>query len=99
SSTLQSFRRFMRWRRQRPSLQWGDIEFLVSTDTILGFTRHYNGERLLAAFNLSAQHATADLPRVFAHAPISGHGLPEGKLEGARLSIPPHGVVYCRLSG
>ena len=97
SSTLQAFRRFMRWRRQHPALRWGDIEFLLATDSVLAFTRHYNGERLLAAFNLSAQHASADLPRVLAGAVLSGHGLPEGKLEGARLAIPPHGVVYCRL--
>jgi alpha-glucosidase len=98
SSTLQGFRRFMRWRRQHPSLQWGDIEFLLATESVLAFTRHHNGERLLAAFNLSAQSASAELPRVLAGAALSGHGLPEGKLEGARLTIPPHGVVYARLA-
>jgi alpha-glucosidase len=98
SSTLQAFRRFMRWRRQHPSLRWGDIEFVVATDAVLAFTRRYDGERLLAAFNLSAQEATADLPRVRSGAALSGHGLPEGKLEGARLTIPPHGVVYLRLA-
>ena len=98
SSTLHAFRRFMRWRRQHPALRWGDIEFLLATDTVLAFTRHYNGERILAAFNLSAQDATADLPRVRSGAALGGHGLPDGKLEGARLTIPPHGVVYCRLA-
>jgi alpha-glucosidase len=98
SSTLQAFRRFMHWRRQHPALQWGDIEFLLATDSVLAFTRHHNGERLLAAFNLSAQNASADLPRVLAGAALSGHGLPEGKLEGARLTLPPHGVVYARLA-
>jgi len=97
SSTLHAFRRLMRWRRQHPALRWGDIEFLLATETVLAFTRQYNGERLLAAFNLSAQQASADLPRVLAGTALSGHGLPEGRLEGARLSIPPHGVVYCRL--
>ncbi len=98
SSTLQAFRRFMRWRRQHPALQWGDIEFLLATDSMLAFTRHYKGERLLVAFNLSAQSAAADLPRVLAGTALGGHGLPEGKLEGARLTLPPHGVVYARLS-
>ena len=98
SSTLQAFRRFMRWRRQHPALRSGDIEFLLATDSVLAFTRHYDGERLLAAFNLSTQEATADLPRVRSGASLSGHGLPEGKLEGARLTIPPHGVVYLRLA-
>jgi hypothetical protein len=28
---------------------------------------------------------------------VGGHGLPTGKLEGARITLPPHGVVYIRL--
>jgi alpha-glucosidase len=98
SSTLQAFRSFMRWRRQHPALQWGDIEFLLATDSVLAFTRHYNGERILAVFNLSTRNATADLPQVLAGTPLGGHGLPEGKLERARLTIPPHGVLYVRLA-
>ena len=98
SSTLHAFRRFLHWRRQHPALLWGDIEFLLATDAVLAFTRHYEGARILAAFNLSTRAATADLPRVLAGAPLGGHGLPEGKLEGARLTIPPHGVLYARLA-
>jgi alpha-glucosidase len=98
SSTLHAFRRFIHWRRQHPALLWGDIDFLVATGEVLAFTRHYEGERILAAFNLSVKQATADLPRVFAGTPLAGHGLPEGKLEGARLTLPPHGVLYLRLA-
>ena len=98
SSTLHAFRRFMHWRKQHPALLWGDIEFLAATDAVLAFTRRHEGERLLAAFNLSAEHAAADLPRVLAGTPLAGHGLPDGKLEGARLTLPPHGVHYSRLA-
>ena len=99
SSTLQGFRRLMRWRKQHPALLWGDIEFLLATDAVLAFTRHHKGERMLVAFNLSAQTATAELPRLPGGLPVSGHGLPEGKLEGARLTIPPRGVLFYRLAG
>jgi alpha-glucosidase len=98
ASALQAFRRLMRWRRQHPALLWGDIEFLVATDAVLAFTRKLGDERLLVAFNLSPQGATAELPRVLSGAALSGHGLPEGKLEGARLTIPAHGVLFCRLA-
>jgi len=98
NSTLHAFRRFMHWRKQHPALLWGDIEFLVASETVLAFTRRHEGERLLAAFNLSAQSASAELPRAFAGAPLTGHGLPEGKLAGTRLTLPPHGVYYGRLA-
>jgi len=98
ASTLQAFRRLMRWRRQQPALLWGDIHFLLATDAVLAFTRELADERLLVAFNLSPQAASAELPRVLAGTAVSGHGLPEGKLQGARLSIPPHGVLFSRLA-
>ena len=98
ASTLQAFRRLMRWRRQQPALLWGDIHFLLATDAVLAFTRELADERLLVAFNLSPQAASAELPRVLAGTALSGHGLPEGKLQGARLSIPPHGVLFSRLA-
>jgi alpha-glucosidase len=98
ASPLQAFRRLMRWRRQHPALLWGDIEFLMATDAVLAFTRRLGDERLLVAFNLSPQAASAELPRVLSGTALSGHGLPEGKLEGARLAIPAHGVLFCRLA-
>jgi len=98
ASALQAFRRLMRWRRQHPALLWGDIEFLLASEAVLAFTRKSGDERLLVAFNLSAQGAQAELPRVYAGTPLSGHGLPEGKLEGARLTIPAHGVLFSRLA-
>jgi alpha-glucosidase len=97
-STLNAFRQLLRWRRQQPALQWGTIDFLLATDTVLAFTRQLGNERLLAGFNLSAQAATADLPRVLSGQALGGHGLPEGSLEGARLTLPAHGVLFSRLA-
>ena len=96
-SSLHAFRRFVRWRKQHPALQWGSIEFLLATGSVLAFTRQFGDERLLVAFNLSPQAATAELPGVQSGQTVSGHGLPEGKLEGARLTLPAHGVLYSRL--
>jgi alpha-glucosidase len=97
ASTLQAFRRLLRWRKQHPALLWGSIEFLLSTDTVLAFTRSFGDEKLLVAFNLSPHNAVGDLPRLMSGQMLSGHGLPEGRLEGARLTLPPHGVLYLRL--
>jgi alpha-glucosidase len=97
NSNLQAFRRLLRWRKQHPALMWGSIEFLLATDAVLAFTRGYDAEQLLVAFNMTARNATAELPRIMAGQALAGHGLPEGHLEGARLSLPPNGVLYLRL--
>ena len=96
-STLQAFRRLLNWRKQHPALLWGSVEFLVSSATVLAFTRRLGAERLLVAFNLSAQPASADLPVALSGPTLTGHGLPEGRLEGARLTLPAHGALYLRL--
>lgn len=97
ASTLNAFRRLLRWRKRYPALLWGSIEFLSAGDAVLAFTRQFADERLLAAFNLSPHAVAVDLPNVSPGELISGHGLPEGTFEAARLSIPAHGVVYMRL--
>lgn len=96
-STLQAFRRLLHWRKQHPALLWGSIEFLAAGDAVLAFTRRLGKDQLLVAFNLSPKNVTADLPRVMSGQPLSGHGLPEGHLQGARLTLPPHGVLFIRL--
>jgi alpha-glucosidase len=97
-STLHAFRRFMRWRRAMPVLRHGDIEFIASTDSVLVFTRRMQAEGILAAFNLSPQPQSLELAGVHAGAALSGHGLPEGTLDGNRLWLPVHGALFTRLA-
>jgi alpha-glucosidase len=97
NSTLHGFRRFIRWRRALAPLQRGDIEFTVSTESVLAFKRRLAGEVILAAFNLSDQPQSLELSGADAATVLSGHGMPEGQLHGTRLSLPPHGVLFARL--
>ena len=95
-STLNAFRRFMRWRREQPALRWGDIHFLDTPEPVLAFERARNGERLLAAFNLSGEPVDIALAGVAAVAPLDGHGLTQGAIENGRLRLPAHGVLFAR---
>jgi alpha-glucosidase len=97
-SPLNGFRRFMRWRKLHPALLWGEIEFLAATTSVLAFTRRLDGERILAAFNLSAAPALAHLREVSGGKTLTGHGLPEGQLAQGRLTLPPHGVLFSGIS-
>ena len=88
-SVLRRFRQFLHWRRLRPSLRWGTIEFLESPEPILAFTRSFEGETLLLAFNLSAQEVSCRLPLPGRATPIREHGLPLAELQGDTLTAPP----------
>jgi alpha-glucosidase len=96
ASTLNGFRRFMRWRREQPALRWGDIRFLDTPEPVLAFVRELNGERVLSAFNLSGAPVEVPLAGVDSLAPLDGHGLAQGALAAGRLKLPAHGVLFAR---
>ena len=96
-STLHGFRRLLRWRNQHPALVRGSIEFVHADERLLAFIRRCESESLLVALNLSDGEAAAILPRAWSGSPVGGHGLPQGRLDGTRLSLPPHGFLVSRL--
>jgi alpha-glucosidase len=98
SSALHGFRRLLAWRREQPLLVGGDIEFLADTESVLVFRRFDARDSVLAAFNLSAEPASAALPGLVVGRAISGHGLPEGAFAGGNLTLPGHGVAFFQLS-
>ena len=59
-STLAHFRRLLAWRRARPELRAGAIQFLHAEGRGLAFER---GRGLLCAFNLGPEPLALDLPR------------------------------------
>ena len=96
-SVLNGFRAFMHWRQSQPALRWGDIQFMEMAEPVLAFTRNFQGETLLAVFNLA--DATIDI-RVpvngFAEA-LSGHGLLQGTLHDGQLRLPGYGLWFASL--
>jgi alpha-glucosidase len=98
SSALHGFRRLLAWRREQPLLVGGDIEFLADTESVLVFRRFDARDSVLAAFNLSAEPASAALPGLVVGRAIGGHGLPEGAFAGGNLTLPGHGVAFFQLS-
>ncbi|NVK40182.1 MAG: alpha glucosidase [Oceanospirillaceae bacterium] len=61
TSVLNSYRRFMAWRREHPALVRGDIRMLDTDGDVLAFERNYGNERLLVAFNLGSTPTRQDL--------------------------------------
>jgi len=98
-SVLNGFRAFMRWRQTQPALRWGEIEFIETTEPVLGFIRRLGEQALLVMFNLGADAIELTLPPLSANelTAIGGHGLQAGSIDGNRLRLPGHGAWFARL--
>ena len=96
-STLNATRRFLRWRKTLPALQWGDIRFLDTSEPVLAFVRRFEDQRLLVVFNLSAAAVEWAIPDDLSVRAIDEHGLVAGHVEGGRLKLPAQGVFYAEI--
>ena len=61
-STLAFYRAMIAYRKSRPVLAKGTIEFLDVADEALSFIRAHDGSRMFCAFNLSGAEQRFDLP-------------------------------------
>jgi alpha-glucosidase len=97
-SVLNGFRTFMRWRKSRPALRWGDIRFLDTAEPVLAFTRSLDGVSVLVVFNLADTPIDIGVPPGFDRAqPLDGHGLLQGQRHDDRLRLPGYGVWFARV--
>jgi len=99
-SVLNSYRHFNRWRKEQPTILYGDIEFVESPESILAFVREYQGERTLVCFNFSEQSQTFSLNETIAESLIdqlSEHKLAVAKINAQQLVFPAFGCFYGKL--
>ncbi len=94
-SVLNAFRAFMRWRKAQPALVRGSIAFLDTPEPVLAFVREGEGQRLLAAFNLSGSPATLQLP-AGSWTPLHGHGAPLAAIRDAQVTLPAWGYLHAQ---
>ncbi|PWL34278.1 MAG: alpha-glucosidase [Marivita sp. XM-24bin2] len=62
AAILHHYRRAIAFRHAQPALARGDHDGVKSTDTIVHFTRSFEGTTIFCAFNLSDQPATMAVP-------------------------------------
>ena len=97
-SMLQAARRLLHWRRTQPALVHGELALLPVHEQVLAFVREHQGERVLCAFNLSAQPAELALPAGLALAQQLDSGIGGAQPVGATLQFAPWGVLHARLA-
>ncbi|GAB3024843.1 alpha-amylase family glycosyl hydrolase [Oleiagrimonas citrea] len=98
-SMLHGFRAFMAWRQTQPALRWGDIRMLDSAEPLLAFTRSFEGETVLACFNLSDQPLDVDAPVDTPLEAMNAARLVQGEIADGRLRLPSYGVLFACVKG
>lgn len=90
-STLELTRQVLMRRRDLPALRLGDISFIEADKNCLVFTRGFEGETILCAFNLSDKSAT------FVHPDGVWNALDDfpsqGQIRDGKLTLPAHGFL------
>lgn len=82
-SVLLAYRKFLHWRKTQPCLLYGEIQFLVSDESKLVFTRHYQGDTLLVIANFAAEKV--NYQHHGAEKIVSGHGFSDAKVSADGL--------------
>ncbi len=90
-SVLHAIRQFLTWRKRHPALREGDIVFHETAEPVLMFQRRHAAQRLLLAFNLSAEAADVALPEGSWQA-LQVPGVVAGAVE-ERLRLPGYAMV------
>ena len=91
-SVLEAFRRFARWRKKNESLVKGDLALVQTVDSILGFERRSEKQRVLCLFNFSNQTAVQPIQDPWVG--MDGHGFDTGRLEQSNVVLSPFGVWF-----
>lgn len=56
-SVLNAYRRFIKWRKKHAALRWGTSHILEAPEPLFAFEREWQGQHILAVFNLSPDRA------------------------------------------
>lgn len=98
SSLLNRYRKMIRWRKQQPALNDGDLTLLETASPILGFTRHCKSQALLCLFNLSPEATYYDLNAINRHYTVDYSTGFTNRLYDHKLEIPAYGVFFAELT-
>lgn len=93
NSVLASYQKFIAWRKSIPALIYGDIQFLVCSDEVLAFKRHYEDKIVFAYFNFSEQTQCVNLPKG-SLLPLTGHGFDDVVVVDQLLTLTAYQATY-----
>lgn len=96
-SVLNSFRHFLNWRKNQPELRYGEIKFMNANDEVVCFERSYQGDSMLACFNLSNTTQQIVLDKNSHYSEMDGHGFEGAQLGTESLTLPAYTAFFARV--
>ncbi len=95
ASTLNFTRDFLAWRKTRPALIKGDIEFIDCDNAdVLCFKRTHENERLFCAFNFTENEVTVTPAIAVSESALLSDTNMVGKNNGGAITLPPFGCYF-----
>ncbi|MBT5540153.1 MAG: alpha-glucosidase, partial [Alphaproteobacteria bacterium] len=95
-SVLGTYQRFLKWRKNHPALQHGDITLIDAPKDILAFVRGCEEEKMLIVFNTSEKDASFSLSNFPTMTPLEGTGFNTEIVDGY-VKLPPFGAFFAKL--
>lgn len=92
-STLNFYRRFLRWHKKHRVLQKGAMRFIEMPDPIIAFERTLNQERILAVFNLEDKPMKIQPPTYSKVQPLDGHCF-QARFDGEKIYLPGYSAFF-----
>ncbi len=96
-SMLEHYRRMLAFRQAHPALVKGEIAFVDTAGEAVAFTRGHGNDRLLCAFNLSAEPVEVALGGGVSPVAVPGHGF-DGRNEDGVIRLGPYQAWFGRLA-
>jgi len=90
-SVLNSFKKFIAWRKTMPALVGGDIEFIDMPEPVIGFIRRSQEQQIILFFNLSNIRQIVGYDASLKIEKLEGHGIASGYLKSYELKLPSYG--------
>ncbi|WP_196140244.1 alpha-glucosidase [Aliikangiella sp. G2MR2-5] len=95
-SVLNSFRNFLKWRKDFPELIQGSINFIDTPEPVLAYYRQFNDSKLVVVLNLSPESQSVKVTELPQLSVLEGHGLSSGVVSGNDISLPAYGCLFAR---
>ncbi|HEX3538434.1 MAG TPA: alpha-glucosidase [Stellaceae bacterium] len=92
-SALQTWRRFLRWRRAHPALIDGDLDSIEAPEPLVAFRRSTREESVLVVLNLSNRPAPLPETLLAGTHPLSGHGFAVPQQDNG-IVLPRYGMLF-----
>ncbi len=95
-SVLEHYRRFLRFRRKRPSLVTGESRFLPFESDGIAFVRSTGDEATLCVFNLSSNPQSFAVPDGIDFRPLPGTGF-DPACDGRTVDLAGHEAFFAEI--